>query len=702
MNPWIEVTGWTLIHFVWQGGLLAVATAVGLRLCRRRSSQARYAIACAGLTAMLASPVVTAAFLRTPGSVLVSDGNILRAVPGSEGTLPMPRISTDHVSGSTYGAAAVTRTRLDALLSFVVWGWLAGITLLLARFAGGCWRVHRLRVASLTDAGSQWQTASERIAARLRLDVAFRVVESGLVDAPGVIGWIRPVVLLPVAVLTNLAPAQIEAILAHELAHIRRRDYAVNLLQTVAETLLFYHPAVWWVSASIRTEREHCCDDVAVEVCGEATAYAAALAELATWRTRQTAMALGAADGSLLARVRRLLRVPEDDEPRSISGLLILALGMLLAAGAAVQSSSSLMPRSLAAAQAAAVALQPPAGDWRIHKTDHFEIHYQPDLDLHAERVGREAERAYEHVSSDLKHNLASRVPVILVRTTNELEQTVQGGRLGVPHGASFADPSRDRIVLAMDQPSDQWYGRITHEVTHIFGFDIIPGTATPRWITEGLAEYERGEWDPSELVLLREAVRANAIPKMSGLSGDAGGKDLRLVSGLGHAAFDFMESRWGKPGVRQFIFWLRQSANNGGDPYEGAFQVKRDEFDRAFERYLAERFAGSAVQLPAERFDHNSTLRIEGEITAIAFPVAAGFACIELWADAEAGRRRRWAVECGDGTKQDVLRALKPGDRVIVTGPPARKPAAQRMIMQSLVRPSDGFAWRAHAGLPL
>ena len=233
--------------------------------------------------------------------------------------------------------------RLDAVLPFVVWGWLAGVTVLLARFAGGCWRVHRLRVAALAEAVSQWQSASERLAVRLRLDVAFRVVESGLVDAPGVIGWIRPVILLPVAVLTNLAPVQIEAILAHELAHIRRRDYAVNLLQTVAETLLFYHPRVWWVSARVREEREHCCDDVAVEVCGEPAAYAAALAELASWRTRETALAVGATDGSLLARVRRLLRVPEDDEPGPSAGWLSWRWAMLLAAGVAVQSSSSVV-----------------------------------------------------------------------------------------------------------------------------------------------------------------------------------------------------------------------------------------------------------------------------------------------------------------------------------------------------------------------
>jgi TonB family protein len=601
MNAWIQVTGWTLIHFVWQGSALALATAAGLRLCRRRSSEARYAIACAGLTAMLASPVLTAVFFRPPGSALVQREDALPAAHASEVALSTPQMPAGTVSSAANGIAALTRIRLDALLPFVVWGWLAGVTLLLARFGGGCWRIHRLRVASLAEAVSHWQSSSERLAARLRLRVAFRVVESRLVDAPTVIGWIRPVILLPVAVLTNLAPAQIEAILAHELAHIRRRDYAVNLLQTVTETLLFYHPAVWWVSARVRQEREHCCDDVAVEVCGEPAVYAAALAELASWRTRETALGVAATDGALLTRVRRLLGAPDDHEPRSITGLMILAAGMLLAAGAAVQSSSS-----LATAQSATATVQPPVGDWRIHITDHFEIHYLQDLDLHAERVGREAERAYESISADLKHSLVFKVSLILFHTTNELERSVQTGLPGLPPVTSVAEPSRVRTLLAMDHPADQWYGLVTHELTHVFLFDIVPGT-TPRWIAEGLAEYERGAWDPGDLVALREAVRGSAIPTMSGLEGD-GGTNPRLVYGLGHAAFDFIESRWGKPGVRQFIFWLRQAARNGGDPYERALQVTPDEFDRAFEQYLRERFARSVGQLQPERFEDRAT----------------------------------------------------------------------------------------------
>ena len=693
MNAWMHVTGWTLIHFVWQGALLALSTAAALRLIRLRSPEARYAIACAGLTAMLATPLVTAAFLWTSESVArpadgVNGPDALR----SEDSATTPRLATGAMP-SPANSAAGTRIRLETWLSYVVWAWLAGVTLLMARFVGGCWRVHRLRLASRAESLSPWQSASERLAARLRLDAAFRVVESALVDAPSTIGWIRPVILLPVAALANLAPVQIEAILAHELAHIRRRDYVVNLLQTVAEALLFYHPGIWWVSARVREEREHCCDDVAVEMCGEPAAYASALTELAAWRTGDTALAVGATDGSLLARVRRLLRVQQDDEPRSIGGVIVLAVGTALSAALVIQSSFP-----VANARVAARAAQTPAEGRRVHNTDHFEIHYRPDLDLHAERVGVEAERAYAHVSSDLKHNLAFRVPVVLFHTTQELEQDVQANRLGQPHAGSVADPSRDRILLAMDYPADEWSGRITHEVAHVFGFDILPGAARPQWIAEGLAEYERGTWDPSDLVVLREAVRASAIPKMSGLRGAISASETRMDHVLGHAVFDFIESRWGKPGVRQFIFRLRLAAANGGDPYEAALQLKGDEFDRAFEAYLLKRFAAEPDPALPGRFDDRASLRIEAEIIAVHWPVPAGRACLELWGRGDRKIGQRWAVECDGGADAALMRHLRPGDRVVVTGPSARSPASQRVLLQSLERGSDGFSWRARA----
>jgi len=162
------------------------------------------------------------------------------------------------------------------------------------------------------------------------------VLESAVVQVPAVIGWLRPVVLLPASALTGLSPLQLDALLAHELAHVRRGDYLVNLLQTVIETLLFYHPAVWWVSARVRQEREHCCDDLAVTVCGDAMVYARALVGMEGLRVPPRAFAPAAAGGSLLHRVRRLV-APGTPEifPRWAAGIVMVALSLSVAAGAA-------------------------------------------------------------------------------------------------------------------------------------------------------------------------------------------------------------------------------------------------------------------------------------------------------------------------------------------------------------------------------
>jgi beta-lactamase regulating signal transducer with metallopeptidase domain len=699
MNPWILITGWTLIHFVWQGTLIALATAAGLRLSRRGSSQARYIIACAGLAAMLASPLVTATLFVNgagPGARFGEIGNAAISDAATGRSLVRPAMTSSSVELSASPTSPETAgIRLDAFLVYVVWGWLTGVVVLMGRFTGGCWRLHRLRAALARESVSRWHSASEQIARRLHVRASFRVVESSLVDAPSAIGWIRPVIVLPVAALANLAPSQIEAILAHELAHVRRRDYAVNLFQTIAETLLFYHPATWWVSARIREEREHCCDDEAVEVCGEPAAYAAALAELASWRVREAALAMGATDGSLLARVRRLVSVPRDEPRRSMGALATLALSILVFAALAFQSSSPVEADAPAVEKAAAAnpvsaasTVQPQDPNWGKQTTDHFELHYPNHLDLHAERVAREAERAYERVSADLKHELGFKVPLVIFVTRWELEQSVQGGRVAEPHRGS-----RNRILLAVDQPPDRWYGLIAHEVAHVFAFDIIPGAKTPAWIMEGLAEYERGEWDPNDLAALRVAVRVNQVPTISDLDG-ARGSWYASSSAFGHAAFDFIEARWEKAGVRQFLFGLRQAALKGGDPFE-SLRTTREGFGLAFEQYLKERFAVKGEQSPADRFDSSQTVEIEGEITAIRYPVASGLACLHLWS-VEEGSRRRWGVECGEDAGPNAIRLLKPGDRVIVAGPPARKPATQRLMMRSLVRPSDGFRWRA------
>jgi hypothetical protein len=188
--------------------------------------------------------------------------------------------------------------------------WLAGVAILTLRLLSGWVWVQRMKSRGARPVHEGLEMAARRLMRRLHILRAVRFLESRHVDVPTVIGWLSPVVLLPASVLAGLTPRQVEAILAHELAHIRRHDYLVNLLQAVVETLLFYHPAVWWVSRRIRVERENCCDDLAVSLCGDPVAYAAALAELEGLRSTNRELALAATGGSLLQRVKRLLGAP--------------------------------------------------------------------------------------------------------------------------------------------------------------------------------------------------------------------------------------------------------------------------------------------------------------------------------------------------------------------------------------------------------
>ena len=234
--------------------------------------------------------------------------------------------------------------------------------------------------------------------------------------------------------------------------------------------------------------------------------------------------------------------------------------------------------------------------EWFIYTTDHFEIYYYPALQQHLERIAGYAESAYQQISADLKHDLPYKVPMILFKTHSEFEQqnvAPGGAQEGV---GAFAEPMQHRMLLPIDDPPDQLYGLITHELTHQFQFDIIPTTlirrSVPLWVNEGQADYERGQWSSSDLMQVRDAAIADIIPKMSEMEGYGNSGNILLVYTLGHAVFEFIEAKFGKEGVRQFMFSLRKSVIGGGeDAYEEAFKMKREEFDEAFDRYLKDRF---------------------------------------------------------------------------------------------------------------
>ena len=338
MNAWIDVIGWTLLNFVWEGAVTGVATAAALLACRRAAAQVRYVIACGGLVTALAAVAIT------PVALIGLDALVGPAASADSVLRPQPAVTAATTSIRTMVAGPVAAARsvriddqaMNTALTTVVSVWGAGVLLLTVRLAFGWWRIRRLHVEALQTPPSRWLATTQDIATRLGLTRMIHVIDSLHVDTPTVIGWLRPVVLLPIAALVNLTPEQVQAILAHELAHVRRHDFIVNLLQTVAETLLFYHPAVWWLSSRIRAEREHCCDDIAVEVCGDPVGYAEALTSLATWARGVDAsaaagpLAVAATGGSLLHRVRRLLRLTPDRERRRPKATFVIAATVLI------------------------------------------------------------------------------------------------------------------------------------------------------------------------------------------------------------------------------------------------------------------------------------------------------------------------------------------------------------------------------------
>ncbi|MFL6194152.1 MAG: M56 family metallopeptidase, partial [Thermoanaerobaculia bacterium] len=325
-NPAAQAMARALVQFLWQGALVGLATAGALSLLSKSRASLRYTVAAGALLVMAALPWITAfRIAQSPAGPAVSApsaaASVARPVPALASA---PRVEP-QAQEITFGSS---------LLPGVFGLWLAGVAVLSAWHLGGLRRVRRLP-RQARPAGDAIEALTRDLCRRLKIGRAVTLLESAAVTVPMVIGWLRPVVLVPASTLAGLTPLQLEAILAHELAHVRRHDYLVNLLQAAVETLLFYHPAVWWVSAQVRKERESCCDDLAVAVCGDRLGYARALVDLERMRSTPR-LALAATGGSLSDRVRRLVGAPARPSGRPwAAGLLVLAL---LPAGAALQS----------------------------------------------------------------------------------------------------------------------------------------------------------------------------------------------------------------------------------------------------------------------------------------------------------------------------------------------------------------------------
>ena len=338
--PLAERLGWALVHFLWQGALAAGVLLVMQRLLLRASAEMRYAAACLTLALMAASPLATFLCLPGPESEERASGRVqpcpamtpaagisMCESPRSSVVGVPPAIAPsaalsphDATSAAAPTASEPSRSwrlaishRLRSCIPWVTAAWLVGVLFLSLRLLASWRSVQRMRRAGTSGVGEHLAILLREISEQLGVRRVVQLLESTVAEVPAAVGWFRPVILLPVSAVTGLSETQLKAILAHELAHIRRHDYLVNLAQSIVETLLFYHPAVWWASARIRQEREHCCDDLAGAVCGNRIDYARALLRMEELRGPSGNFVLAASGGRLTLRIRRLLGVPHRD-----------------------------------------------------------------------------------------------------------------------------------------------------------------------------------------------------------------------------------------------------------------------------------------------------------------------------------------------------------------------------------------------------
>jgi beta-lactamase regulating signal transducer with metallopeptidase domain len=320
-----------LLHFLWQGAALAALGYVAMLLCR--SAATRYVVGVSTLALMMAAPVGTFWWLRL---VEQRASDVIMRNPASEPTSSYSTALFIPVNNDVPG-------RPESAPHYFLWlveVWFAGVVLLSLRSAGGILLVERLRRKETVPLAKELLDMCVALQQRMGLKRAVQYCESLHLDAPAVAGWIRPVVLLPVSALAGLTEAQLEAVIAHELVHIRRYDVFINLFQVAVETLLFYHPAVWWIGKRVRTEREHCCDDAAVAMCGNAVTYAYALTHLAESKAAPE-LAMAANRSPLVRRIARLLganNAAESVRGATLSAGVLCLSAALLAGGALLGS----------------------------------------------------------------------------------------------------------------------------------------------------------------------------------------------------------------------------------------------------------------------------------------------------------------------------------------------------------------------------
>jgi len=327
-----QTLGWTLVHSVWEIAAISMLFCVVRLASSGASAKIRYVVALSALALCLVAPVTTF-FVLTPAHAKASAS--LAARPAIFTRSMREQITNYPAAIGPYSPVVRKLGRqIDPILPTIVICWLLGLCLMCLRLAGGLWVVERMKRKAMTGLESRWQELSDSLASRMRIRRPVPLMESANLSTPAVIGFFKATILLPAGMVTKLTVSDVEALLAHELAHIQRFDYVVNFAQSVLEAVLFYHPGVWWISAVVRAEREHCCDDAALAVLDDREQYARALMSLEQLRVATPRLAMAAARGSLLTRIRRIV-LPQQRRITPASAWATIVLAVAISVGLA-------------------------------------------------------------------------------------------------------------------------------------------------------------------------------------------------------------------------------------------------------------------------------------------------------------------------------------------------------------------------------
>ena len=328
-SPFLTSLSLTLLHFIWQGLLVAAVLKSALLIFNNNKPQLRYALSALAMSVNLLLPIVTFAIIYQTENLSTNTFANSLALSQFIEELRQPDVFFSYNEFASL---------LPSLLPYIAILWLTTITLLAGKLSLEIYNVNNLSQQNTIAPSQKLQTRFNELAKKINLTITPRLLLSLKVEVPMAIGWLKPVVLLPASMLSGLSTSQLEMLLLHELAHIRRHDYLVNFCQTLVEILLFFHPAVHWVSKQMRNEREYCSDDIAVQHCGDAIAYAHTLAETASLCTKAhhhtiPDIAMAASGGDLKQRVIRLVDhhcAPKNNISKWFASIIIVFSVLLL------------------------------------------------------------------------------------------------------------------------------------------------------------------------------------------------------------------------------------------------------------------------------------------------------------------------------------------------------------------------------------